>query len=90
MRTPSVIDGLVAQVRPEAFSVQNRQVVEVEVAVVGDFPVRPVNGLLSREITICQTEMIEHLPVAAQVTVEIFCALAVETDKYETSVFQDR
>ena len=50
MRTPSVIDGLVAQVRPEAFSVQNRQVVEVEVAVVGNFPVRPVNGLLSREI----------------------------------------
>ena len=71
MRTPRVVDGLVGVAGPERLPVQDRQVIEVEIAVVGHLPVRTVDGLAAHVGTARELVMGQHLAVAAEVGVDV-------------------
>ena len=50
---------------------QHRQVVEIEIAVVGDLPVRPGQDAAGEEVPVLEAEMAEQLVIARQEGVDV-------------------
>src|SRR5210317_211474 len=65
---PLVVYCLGGSVGAKAVSVQNRDVIKVEVAVVGNFPVRPPEHPIIEKVPILKTELRQHFVIATKKT----------------------
>ena len=90
VRAPCVVHGLVVVLRPEGVLVQDGQVVEVEVAVVGHLPVRPVSTLTAHHRAVDQAEVLEHLVVATQVCVDVEVHAGGDAAEHDARPFRHR
>ena len=90
MRSPRVVDGLVVVRRTEGVLVKNREMVEVEVAVVGDLPIRTLNALLSHEMARLEPEMVQHAVVAMEEEIDVDAFVGGHTTENDAGALEHR
>ena len=71
VRPEHVVDGLVARIGPEGVLVEDGEVVVVEVAVIGQLPVGPLDLAARGQVPVSEVEVRQHLVVAGEEPVEM-------------------
>ena len=78
MGAPGVVQRLVEHVGAERVPVQDRQVVEVHVAVVGDLPVGAVDNPAFEEVPVGEIEVLQDVVVAGKEVVYVQVGVRIE------------
>ena len=90
VRAIGEVVGAVVEIRTERVLVQHRQVIEIEIAVIGRLPVRPFQRALRKQRPTFELECLEQVVEAAQVIGDIELGMGIERDPDQSGVLIDR
>ena len=90
MRAPEEIIGAVEEIGAERVLVQDGQVVKVEIAVIGGFPVWPRYGPLIKQVPTVETEVLKQAVIAAEIGFDIERAVGIKRRPDQARALQRR
>jgi hypothetical protein len=87
MRPPIIEVGLIRQVGPKGRTMQNRNVIEIPIAVVCDLPVRSLQNLTTRHMRFGKTQRFKHVAIARQEYIDVELRSGIKRDPDDARAF---
>ncbi|PZN95789.1 MAG: hypothetical protein DCF31_05480 [Alphaproteobacteria bacterium] len=92
VRSPGVEQRAIAQFHHlgQRILVQDRQMVEIEIAVIGDLPVRAPQAAAGKQVPVLEVEQVEQAVIARQERIDVDRRVRIDTAEDQAGALGDR